>query len=66
MPRLKSSATLIQIGRPDRRLARADDVRLAVKDAEIEREHDDDDGAEDRPRPSARRTLISGLTSRCW
>ena len=54
MPRLKSSATLIQTSRPDRRLARADDVRLAVKDAEIERQHDERRRRRRPPTPSAR------------
>jgi hypothetical protein len=49
--------------RPDRGLARADDVRLAVKHAEIQREHHEHDGAEHHPRHRFPRDH-RGLTSR--
>ena len=49
--------------RPDRRLARADDVRLAVKHAEVQRQHDEHDSAEHHPRHRLPRDH-RGLTSR--
>ena len=50
--------------RPDRRLAAADGVRLAVKDAQVEREHRGDDHAKNHPRQRLARRghFISGAS----